>query len=73
MLWSPTQQKIYSVGKDRYDDGGEGSFDISVPAIISPTSGPKETKPPAPNKRTNRHEPLSKQDAQKGRQQGRSE
>ncbi len=41
MLWSPTQQKIYSVGKDRYDDGGEGSFDISVPAIISPTPAPK--------------------------------
>jgi hypothetical protein len=35
MLWSPTQQKIYSVGKDRYDDGGDMSFDISVPAIIS--------------------------------------
>ena len=35
MLWSPTQQKIYSVGKDRYDDGGETSFDISVPAIVS--------------------------------------
>jgi hypothetical protein len=41
MLWSPTQQKIYSVGKDRYDDGGEGSFDISVPAIISPAPAPK--------------------------------
>ena len=35
MLWSPTQQKIYSVGKDRYDDGGDSSFDISVPAIAS--------------------------------------
>ena len=35
MLWSPTQHKIYSVGKDRYDDGGETSFDISVPAIVS--------------------------------------
>ncbi|MDN5942979.1 MAG: hypothetical protein L0H94_13935, partial [Nitrospira sp.] len=30
MLWSPTQQKIYSVGKDRYDDGGDANFDISV-------------------------------------------
>ena len=26
MLWSPTQQKIYSVGKDRYDDGGRVEF-----------------------------------------------
>ena len=38
MLWSPTQQKIYSVGKDRYDDGGDVSFDISVPAIVSGAS-----------------------------------
>lgn len=35
MLWSPTQRKIYSVGKDRLDDGGDNSFDISVPAVIS--------------------------------------
>jgi len=40
MLWSPTQQKIYSVGKDRYDDGGDTSFDISVPAIVSLAPGP---------------------------------
>ena len=39
MLWSPTQRKIYSVGKDRFDDGGESTFDISVPAIVtSPSS-----------------------------------
>lgn len=31
MLWSPTQKKLYSVGKDRLDDGGDPSFDISVP------------------------------------------
>jgi hypothetical protein len=36
MLWSPTQQKLYSVGRDRLDDGGDPSFDISVPAIIAP-------------------------------------
>ena len=42
MLWSPTQQKIYSVGKDRFDDGGDTSFDISVPAIVSPD--PKESR-----------------------------
>ncbi|HEY6085142.1 MAG TPA: hypothetical protein VIU63_07080 [Nitrospira sp.] len=34
MLWSPTQQKLYSVGKDRLDDGGDPSFDITVPAVI---------------------------------------
>ena len=43
MLWSPTQKKLYSVGKDRLDDGGDPGFDISVPlppafAAPSPTS-----------------------------------
>ncbi len=42
MLWSPTQRKIYSVGKDRYDDGGDSSFDISVPAIVSLISGAQD-------------------------------
>ncbi len=37
MLWSPTQQKLYSVGKDRLDDGGDPTFDISVPAIVAAT------------------------------------
>lgn len=54
MLWSPTQQKIYSVGKDRYDDGGEQSFDISVPAIISSASGLNESQTTTSTKRTNR-------------------
>ncbi|TKB71995.1 MAG: hypothetical protein E8D46_14740 [Nitrospira sp.] len=54
MLWSPTQQKIYSVGKDRYDDGGDVSFDISVPAIISPAPRPNESTATTPTKRTNR-------------------
>jgi len=54
MLWSPTQQKIYSVGKDRYDDGGDSSFDISVPAIVSLTPWPKESQAAAPTSRTNR-------------------
>ncbi|WP_455246000.1 hypothetical protein [Petrachloros mirabilis] len=35
MLWSPTQQKVYSTGPDRLDDGGDPTFDISVPAIVS--------------------------------------
>ncbi|HSB44940.1 MAG TPA: hypothetical protein VLD60_08015 [Nitrospira sp.] len=43
MLWSPTQQKLYSVGKDRLDDGGDPTFDISVPAIVVATqTAPKE-------------------------------
>jgi hypothetical protein len=41
MLWSPTQHKLYSVGKDRLDDGGDPTFDISVPAVVGPT----EAKP----------------------------
>lgn len=35
MLWSPTQQKLYSAGKDQLDDGGDPTFDISVPAIVT--------------------------------------
>ena len=34
MLWSPTQQRLYSVGRDRLDDGGDPTFDISVPAVV---------------------------------------
>jgi hypothetical protein len=55
MLWSPTQQKIYSVGKDRYDDGGDTHFDISVPAVASPAAKSKELRTTAPTRRTNRH------------------
>lgn len=54
MLWSPTQQKIYSVGKDRFDDGGDAGFDISVPAIVALTPAPKESQASAPTRRTNR-------------------
>jgi len=54
MLWSPTQQKIYSVGKDRYDDGGDSSFDISVPAIVTLTSEPIQSQATAPTRQTNR-------------------
>ena len=53
MLWSPTQQKIYSVGKDRFDDGGDTSFDVSVPAIVSLAPVPKESQASAPTRRTN--------------------
>ena len=54
MLRSPTQQKIYSVGKDRYDDGGDASVDISVPAIVSLAPVPKESQASAPTRRTHR-------------------
>jgi hypothetical protein len=53
MLWSPTQQKIYSVGKDRYDDGGDASFDISVPAIVTSAPNSKESKAAVHTRRTN--------------------
>lgn len=36
MLWSATREKIYSVGKDGLDDGGDNSFDISVPVRFFP-------------------------------------
>ena len=54
MLWSPTQQKIYSVGKDRYDDGGDPSFDISVPAVVSSTAGSKKSRTTGSTKHTTR-------------------
>ncbi|MDF2460177.1 MAG: hypothetical protein K0S79_2593 [Nitrospira sp.] len=45
MLWSPTQQKLYSVGKDRLDDGGDPTFDISVPAAVAQTIVKPSAKP----------------------------
>ncbi len=54
MLWSPTQRKIYSVGKDRFDDGGDAGFDISAPAIVALTPAPKESQASAPTRGTNR-------------------
>ena len=51
MLWSPTQQKIYSVGKDRFDDGGDAGFDVSVPAIVALTPALKESQASAPTRR----------------------
>jgi hypothetical protein len=44
MLWSPTQHKLYSVGKDGLDDGGDPTFDISVPLTIAMDS-PSSTQP----------------------------
>jgi len=54
MLWSPTQKKIYSVGKDRFDDGGDAGFDVSVPAMVSMTSVKKESRASTPTSRTTR-------------------
>ena len=53
MLWSPTQQKLYSVGKDRLDDGGDPTFDISVPTIIAQTQLTPKTQA-VPTTRTSR-------------------
>jgi len=47
MLWSPTQHKIYSVGKDRLDDGGDPTFDISVPAIVTDLQTAMVQSPPS--------------------------
>ena len=48
MLWSPTQKKLYSVGKDGLDDGGDPSFDISVPLSLamdlSTSTGPHSAR-----------------------------
>lgn len=55
MLWSPTQQKIYSVGKDRFDDGGDTSFDVSVPAIVTLAPAPRESQASPPTRRSVRH------------------
>ena len=55
MLWSPTQQKIYSVGKDRYDDGGDASFDISVPATVALIPASKESRASASTRHSVRH------------------
>ena len=38
MLWIPTQRKVYSVGKDGLDDGGDPIFDISVPIAATNAS-----------------------------------
>lgn len=43
MLWSPTQHRLYSTGKDGLDDGGDPTFDISVPltgALYRPAPQP---------------------------------
>lgn len=40
MLWSATQRAIYSIGKDRLDDGGDPHFDIVIPAVLGPLKHP---------------------------------
>ena len=40
MLWSETQRAIYSIGKDRLDDGGDPHFDIVIPAVLGPLKHP---------------------------------
>ncbi len=40
MLWSETQRVIYSIGKDRLDDGGDSHFDIVIPGSLGPLKHP---------------------------------
>jgi hypothetical protein len=47
MLWSATQQKLYSVGKDRLDDGGDPTFDISVSAVTGQAQPKTSAQAPA--------------------------
>jgi hypothetical protein len=54
MLWSPTQQKLYSVGRDRLDDGGDPTFDISVPAIVGETQAKPDAAAPTVTRRGRR-------------------
>jgi hypothetical protein len=42
MLWSPSQRKLYSVGKDGLDDGGEPTFDVSLSLAGQPIAGPSK-------------------------------
>lgn len=52
MLWSETQERIYSVGKDGLDDGSDTSFDISVPAVLAKPDTPITTGKPVSAKKT---------------------
>lgn len=48
MLWSPSHRRLYSVGKDGLDDGGDSTFDIVTPALPEPTQasgGPDRSRP----------------------------
>lgn len=47
MLWSETQGKVYSVGKDGLDDGGDVSFDITVPSVLGTHSTVNSPTPKA--------------------------
>lgn len=39
MLWSATQERLYSVGKDGLDDGGDPTFDLVAPVSFTSTAG----------------------------------
>jgi hypothetical protein len=56
MLWSATQGKVYSIGKDHIDDGGDSSFDISAPATLGPAIREAASSNPAA---INRASPLT--------------
>ena len=37
--WNAAQRKIYSVGPDGLDDGGDDTFDIAAPVILHKSKG----------------------------------
>ena len=43
MLWSPSHRRLYSVGKDGLDDGGDSTFDIVTPALPEQAQRPNTT------------------------------
>lgn len=52
MLWSETQNRIYSVGHDGLDDGGDNSFDISAPVVLKKVEALPIIQKPTPAKRS---------------------
>ncbi len=35
LMWNAMQQRLYSVGQDGLDDGGDPTFDIAVPTVVT--------------------------------------
>ena len=52
MLWSPAQHRLYSVGKDGLDDGGDPTFDVVVPLVLSSDQQPPRATPSRTNRNT---------------------
>ncbi len=50
MVWNAAQGTIYSVGRDGRDDGGEGSFDVTIKLDEPPPPQKVPVKPAKPGK-----------------------